>query len=232
MRETGARGCGSSGTAEGVYGRAERGSLGCLGSSEEDAWMLGSRGDFPPEHLDLWRVVGRKEEERDGDWRYEGQAGLGRGTGDEEIEQWGRRLEGLEAEGTGHRTMRARQTMGGRGVGGRASGSGGRLQREKWVREGRKRTTAREIDASKLKEDGEGRADPEVVGAPPSRRGTVGPADSGGTDVSRACRVLFLAASPSLGNEAGDPRLGRERPLRRGEPVPWFPRDPRAPPTR
>lgn len=21
-------------------------------------WMLGSRGDFPPEHLDLWRVVG------------------------------------------------------------------------------------------------------------------------------------------------------------------------------
>lgn len=91
----------------------------------------------------------------------------------------------------------------------------------------------RQRDASKLKEDGEGRADPEVLGGPacpPKDRGTS--RHSGGTDASRACRVLSCAASPSPGNAAGDPGLGRECPLRRGEPVPWFAYDPRAPPRR
>lgn len=124
--------------------------------------------------------------------------------------------------------------MGGRGVGGRASGSGGRLKRAKWVREGRKRTAARERERCQRNERGRRRES-----GPRSGRGHACPPrdsrtsrQSRGTNVSRACRALFLAASPSLGTEAGDPRLGRERPLRRGEPAPCLPRDPRAPPTR
>lgn len=41
---------------------------------------------------------------------------LGWGTGDEGMEQCKRRMEGLEAKGTGHRTMRTGQTMGGGGA--------------------------------------------------------------------------------------------------------------------
>lgn len=84
-----------------------------------------------------------------------------------------------EVGGTGGRGDRASDNEGqpdngGRGVGGRASGGGGRPKREKWVRERRKRTTARERDASKMQEGREGRADLKVVGATPACRGTAG----------------------------------------------------------
>lgn len=76
---------------------------------------------------------------------------LGWGTGDEGMEQCKRRMEGLEAKGTGHRTMRTGQTMGGRGVGGGGSWRGALVKREKWVRDGRKGTTAREVERWKQK---------------------------------------------------------------------------------
>lgn len=68
------------------------------------------------------------------------------------MEQWERRLQGLEAKGTGHRTMRTSQTMGGRGVGGRRSWSGALLKKEKWLREGRKGMAVREVERWKQNE--------------------------------------------------------------------------------
>jgi hypothetical protein len=63
------------------------------------------------------------------------------------MEQWGRRLEGLEAVGTRHGQWGLARQWGGRGVWRRDSGSGKGVEEgiEADFKEGRKETTAREI---------------------------------------------------------------------------------------
>lgn len=68
-----------------------------------------------------------------------------------------------------------------------------------------------------MRKGGGRRADPKVVAAPPAAQGTVrreGNADAG---TFPAPVARFRAVSPSRGIAAGDPRLGKECPLRPSE---------------
>lgn len=74
-----------------------------------------------------------------------------------------------------------------------------------------------------MKKDGGRRADPKVVAAPLTGQGTVRREENADAGTFPAPVARFRAVSPSRGIAAGDPRLGKQCPLRRGEPASLVP---------